>query len=82
MAKAPIKPLTKTELLANIATATELPKTQVLPCSMPWARDPEEPRQQGRRRHHAPRSAEDREEEGSRPVRPRRACPTLSSPAS
>ena len=29
MAKAPIKPLTKTELLANIATATELPKTQV-----------------------------------------------------
>ena len=31
MAKAatPTKPLTKTELLANIAAATELPKTQV-----------------------------------------------------
>ena len=29
MAKAPIKPLPKTELLTNIAAATELPKTQV-----------------------------------------------------
>ena len=28
-AAAPTKPLTKTELLANIAAATELPKTQV-----------------------------------------------------
>ena len=46
----PTKPLTKTELLANIAAATELTKKQVAAVlEALGSRDPEEPRQQGSR---------------------------------
>ena len=51
MAKAttPAKPLTKTELLANIAAAAELPKTQVSAVLDALRPRSEEPRQQGPR---------------------------------
>ena len=70
-AAAPKKPLTKTELLSNIAAAIDVPKNQVAAVLEALAAEiEEEPRQQGRGRDHDPRTAEDREEEGPRP-----ACP-------
>ncbi len=62
------KPLTKTELLANIAAATELTKTQV--AAVLEALGTEIQKSLGSKGAGAithPRSAEDREEEGSRP---------------
>ena len=70
MAKAatPTKPLTKTELLANIAAATELPKTQVAAVLEALAAEIQKSLgNKGAGRDHDPWPCEDREEEGPGP---------------
>ena len=67
MAKAAKKAPTKTEVLQNIANATDLTKKQVADVlGRAYRGDPQEPRRPRRRRLHASGSAEDREEEGPR----------------
>ena len=70
MAKAttPTKPLTKTELLANIAAATELPKTQVAAVLEALGAEIQKSlSNKGAGADHDPRPGEDREEEGPGP---------------
>ena len=74
------KPLTKTEMMANIADCDRAVE-EGCRCRPggPRRRNPEEPEQQGRRRDHHPRTGEDREEEGPRQARPEERAQSLQA---
>ena len=65
---APKKPLTKTELMANIAAATEVPKKQVAAVIEALAAEIKKSLGAKGGGHHDPRAGEDREEEGAGPA--------------
>ena len=78
----PAKPLTKGELLTNIATATELTKNQVVAVLEALAAEIEKSlSNKGAGCDYVPGLLKI-EKKKVRPARPRKACPTRSSPAS